>query len=69
MMAVFVAEINSISLPSEIPFSKRNLRSYDYTQLIYILVQLVINFNSTQFRLYGYTKFHLLILGAVKIFK
>ena len=38
-------------------------------QLIYISVQLTIKFNSTQFRLYSYTKFDLLVLGAVKIFK
>ena len=38
-------------------------------QLIYISVQLTIKFNSTQFRLYSYTKFDLLVLGAVKIFR
>ena len=38
-------------------------------QLIYISVQLTIKFNSTQFKLYSYTKFDLLILGAVTIFK
>ena len=37
-------------------------------QLIYISVQLTIKFNSIQFR-YSYTKFDLLVLGAVKIFK
>ena len=38
-------------------------------QLIYNSVKLTIKFNSTQFRLYSYTKFNLLVLGAVKIFK
>ena len=38
-------------------------------QLIYISVQLTIKYNSTQFRLYSYIKFNLLVLGAVKIFK
>ena len=38
-------------------------------QLIYISVQLTIKFNSTQFSLNNYTKFDVLVLEAVEIFK
>ena len=42
----------------------RNLRSRTMRQWIYVPVQLTIKFNSTEFKLYSYTKFHVLILGT-----
>ena len=77
-MATFVTEINSSYLSSEIPFSKsfsdvktsQPSRKYRISVLmVYISVELTIKFNSTQFKLHSYTKFGLLVLGAVKIFK
>ena len=82
-MATSVAEINSLSLSSEILFSKNfshiktsqphskleNLRSRDFETIDLISFQLTIKFNSTEFRLYSYAKFELLVLGVSQNFQ
>ena len=76
-MATSVAEINSLSLSSEILFSrnfshiKNKPATFKIREFPFCLIsfQLTIKFNSTQFRLYSYTKFELLVLGVSQNFQ